>query len=144
MGDWAAAAAAVVYGAAMVVLLVLRSWQQRRATGSSGFHGFTGMASGGADRVAGVGFLAAVILGSGVAGAGGAAPAADLVAGRGRGGRRLGVGRVAGGRRRCRSGGGGAADDGRLVADRRRPGGADGAGHRRGVRAGPQSRSSPL
>lgn len=63
MGDFAAAAAAVVYGGAMLVLLGVRSWQQRRATGSTGFRGFTGMTSGGAERAAGLCFMAAVILG---------------------------------------------------------------------------------
>ena len=63
MLDRAAVAAGLLYGSAAAVLLVARSWQQKRATGSSGFRGFTGMRSGYADRVGGASFGAAVTAG---------------------------------------------------------------------------------
>jgi len=63
MADRAAVAAGLLYGSSAAVLLVGRSWQQKRATGSSGFRGFTGMRSGRADRVGGLSFAAAVAAG---------------------------------------------------------------------------------
>ena len=42
MSESAAATVAVVlYAVGVVVLVGLRSWQQKRATGSAGFNGFT-------------------------------------------------------------------------------------------------------
>ena len=63
MADAGATGAAVLYCAAVVVLLGMRSWQQWRATGSTGFNGFRGMARGAADRVAGICFVVAVVVG---------------------------------------------------------------------------------
>jgi protein-S-isoprenylcysteine O-methyltransferase Ste14 len=63
VADRAAAAAGLLYGSSAAVLLVARSWQQKRATGSSGFRGFTGMRSGRADRVGGLCFGVAVAAG---------------------------------------------------------------------------------
>lgn len=63
MPDRAAVAAGVLYGSSAAVLLVARSWQQKRATGSSGFRGFTGMRTGRADRVGGLSFATAVAAG---------------------------------------------------------------------------------
>lgn len=63
MTDMGATAAAVGYAGAVVVLLGVRSWRQKRATGSSGFRGLAGMKSGWPARVAGLGFLVAVLCG---------------------------------------------------------------------------------
>ena len=63
MADRAAVAAGLLYGSSAAVLLVARSWQQKRATGSSGFRGFTGMRTGRADRVGGLSFATAVAAG---------------------------------------------------------------------------------
>ena len=63
MPDRAAVAAGLLYGSSAAVLLGARSWQQKRATGSSGFRGFTGMRSGRADRVGGISFGVAVAAG---------------------------------------------------------------------------------
>lgn len=63
MADRAVVAAGLLYGSSAAVLLVARSWQQKRATGSSGFRGLTGMRSGRADRLAGLSFGTAVVAG---------------------------------------------------------------------------------
>ena len=63
MPDRGAVGAGLLYGSSVAVLLVARSWQQKRATGSSGFRGFTGMRSGAADRVGGLSFGVAVTAG---------------------------------------------------------------------------------
>lgn len=63
MADRAAVAAGLLYGSSAAVLLVARSWQQKRATGSSGFRGFTGMRTGRADRLGGLSFGSAVAAG---------------------------------------------------------------------------------
>ena len=58
----AATAAAVIYAVGVVVLFGLRSWQQKRATGSAGFNGFAAD-RGPAARLAGLSFAAAVVAG---------------------------------------------------------------------------------
>ena len=63
MTDRGAVSAGLLYGSSVAVLLVARSWQQKRATGSSGFRGFTGMRSGKADRVGELSFGVAVSAG---------------------------------------------------------------------------------
>ena len=63
MADRGAVGAGPLYGSSVAVLLVARSWQQKRATGSTGFRGFTGMRSGIADRVGGLSFGVAVTAG---------------------------------------------------------------------------------
>ena len=55
-------AAAALYAAATVILLGVRSWQQHRTAGTVGFNGFRG-AKTPAARVAGVGFLLALLAG---------------------------------------------------------------------------------
>ncbi|MGB5951629.1 MAG: isoprenylcysteine carboxylmethyltransferase family protein [Ornithinimicrobium sp.] len=62
MTDLGAAWATVVYTAAILVLLGVRSWQQYRKTGSAGFNGFR-TAKGPAARIAGIGFVLAVLAG---------------------------------------------------------------------------------
>lgn len=62
MADMGAALAAVTYTAAILVLLGVRSWQQYQKTGSTGFNGFRG-ARAPAARVAGIGFVVAVLAG---------------------------------------------------------------------------------
>ena len=63
MADLGAAAATVVYTAAILVLLGVRSWQQYRKTGSAGFNGFR-TANSPAARIAGIGFVLAVLAGA--------------------------------------------------------------------------------
>ena len=58
----AATIATVLYAVGAVLLFGVRSWQQKRATGSAGFHGFTADRAPAA-RVAGLSFAAAVVAG---------------------------------------------------------------------------------
>ena len=62
MPDPGATAAAVLYTGGAVVLFGVRSWQQRRATGSTGFNGFS-RARGGWAKAAGLLFGFAVLAG---------------------------------------------------------------------------------
>lgn len=62
MADIGAALAAVLYTVSIVVLLGLRSLQQYQKTGATGFNGFRG-ARAPAARVAGIGFVVAVLTG---------------------------------------------------------------------------------
>lgn len=62
MAEVGAVSAAVLYAAAIVMLLGVRSWQQHRTIGTAGFNGFAG-AETPAARVAGVGFVVAVLAG---------------------------------------------------------------------------------
>lgn len=62
MGEVGAVSAAALYAAAIVMLLGVRSWQQHRSTGTAGFNGFA-RAETPAARVAGVGFVVAVLAG---------------------------------------------------------------------------------
>lgn len=63
MAEVGAVSAAVLYGAAIVLLLAVRSWQQHRTTGTAGFNGFRG-AKVPAARVAGIGFVTALLAGA--------------------------------------------------------------------------------
>ena len=65
MNDLAGAAAGLVYAAAVLVLLVVQTWRQHRATGSTGFNGFRGATQDLAARLAGIGFVMAVLIGLG-------------------------------------------------------------------------------
>lgn len=58
----AATVAIVLYAVGVVMLFGVRSWQQKRATGSAGFNGFTADL-GTAARMAGLSFAAAVVAG---------------------------------------------------------------------------------
>ena len=58
----AATTAAVLYVVGAVVLFGLRSWQQKRTTGSTGFNGFTTDRDT-AGRLAGLSFAAALLVG---------------------------------------------------------------------------------
>lgn len=58
-----AVSAAVLYAAALVMLVAVRSWQQYRTTGTTGFNGFRG-AKAPAARVAGIGFVVALLAGA--------------------------------------------------------------------------------
>ena len=58
----AATVATVLYAVGVVLLFGVRSWQQKRATGSTGFHGFA-TDRGYAARIAGLSFAVAVIIG---------------------------------------------------------------------------------
>lgn len=62
MGDVGAALAAALYAASIVILLGVRSWRQRRATGSTGFTGLRGARTPMA-RVGGGSFVIAVLAG---------------------------------------------------------------------------------
>lgn len=63
MSELVAVAAGLLYLVAVVLLLAVRTWQQYRRTGSTGFNGFRGAAQDPAARVAGIGFAAAVLVG---------------------------------------------------------------------------------
>jgi protein-S-isoprenylcysteine O-methyltransferase Ste14 len=58
----AATVATVLYTVGVVMLFGVRSWQQKRATGSAGFNGFTAD-RGPTARIAGLSFAAAVVAG---------------------------------------------------------------------------------
>ena len=63
MADVGAVSAGLMYAAAMIILLGVRSWQQYRATGTAGFNGFR-RGSGAAARLAGAGFVLALLVGA--------------------------------------------------------------------------------
>lgn len=63
MSDLAAVASGLLYLVAAVLLLVVRTWQQYRSTGATGFNGFRGAAQHPAAQVAGIGFATAVLTG---------------------------------------------------------------------------------
>ncbi|HEY5877878.1 MAG TPA: isoprenylcysteine carboxylmethyltransferase family protein [Nakamurella sp.] len=63
MTELAAVAAGLLYLLAVVLLLAVRTWQQYRRTGSTGFNGIRGAAQDPAARVAGIGFAASVLAG---------------------------------------------------------------------------------
>ena len=58
----AATVATLLYAVGVVLLFGVRSWQQKRATGSAGFNGFTAD-RGPAARIANLSFAAAVVAG---------------------------------------------------------------------------------
>lgn len=63
MADLAAVAAGLLYAVATALLLGIQTWRQYRSTGSTGFNGFRGSRQTPLARVAGLGFVAAVVVG---------------------------------------------------------------------------------